>query len=76
MAAGGGGSRGDRPEHKATASSFYSGDNAAKYTAASRIVDVQTTMAERCLELVNFPASRGPQLVLDIGCGSGLSGGA
>jgi 18S rRNA (guanine1575-N7)-methyltransferase len=66
----------DRPEHVATASSFYSGESAAKYTASSRIVDVQRVMAERCVELLNFPASRGPQLVLDVGCGSGLSGGA
>ncbi len=32
-------------------------------------------MAERCLELLAFPEGE-PRAVLDIGCGSGLSGGA
>jgi SAM-dependent methyltransferase len=31
-------------------------------------------MAQRCLELLNLDASAGPQLILDVGCGSGLSG--
>lgn len=48
---------------------------AGKYTQNSRIQSIQTSMAERCLELLNFPDDV-PRLILDIGCGSGLSGGA
>lgn len=48
---------------------------AGKYTGNSRIIAIQTAMAERCIELLNF-TDDGPKLILDIGCGSGLSGGA
>lgn len=47
---------------------------AGKYTGNSRIIAIQTAMAERCIELLNF-TDDGPKLILDIGCGSGLSGG-
>ena len=49
---------------------------AGKYTQNSRMIAVQAEMAQRCIELLNFPDDAGPQLVLDVGCGSGLSGGA
>jgi ribosomal protein L11 methylase PrmA len=35
---------------------------------------IQTAMAERCIELLNFETEE-PKLLLDIGCGSGISGG-
>jgi len=47
---------------------------ASKYTGNSRIIAIQTAMAERCLELLHF-SDDGPKMILDIGCGSGLSGG-
>lgn len=46
---------------------------AGKYTQNTRIMRVQAEMAERCLELLRLPADD-PCLLLDIGCGSGLSG--
>ena len=36
--------------------------------------DVQTQMAERCVELLNIPPDSPPLLLLDLGCGSGISG--
>ena len=52
----------------------YDEVEAAKYTKRSRNVKVQRTITERAIELLNFPAGE-RKLVLDIGCGSGLSGG-
>lgn len=63
-----------RPEHIAPAEVFYGASEAEKYTSSTRMVNIQTAMAERCLELLNLPAGE-PKLLLDIGCGSGLSGG-
>lgn len=40
---------------------------------SSRIMDIQAQMTERCLELLLLPEDT-PCLLLDIGCGSGLSG--
>jgi 18S rRNA (guanine1575-N7)-methyltransferase len=45
---------------------------AKKYTANSRIVAVQADMTLRALELLNLPTEQ-QCLILDIGCGSGLS---
>lgn len=39
---------------------------------SSRITAIQAEMAYRALELLNL--SEGPKYLLDIGCGSGLSG--
>ncbi|CAO3627426.1 unnamed protein product [Cunninghamella echinulata] len=61
-----------RPEHIAPPEIFYGDDEARKYTDNSRIASIQAEMAYRCLELLNLPA--GPAYLLDIGCGSGLSG--
>ena len=63
-----------RPEHQAPPELFYSTAEASKYTQNSRIISIQAAMAERCLELLALP--RGPALLLDVGCGSGLSGDA
>jgi 18S rRNA (guanine1575-N7)-methyltransferase len=40
--------------------------------SSSRIASIQAEMAYRALELLNLPP--GPAFLLDIGCGSGLSG--
>ena len=61
-----------RPEHLMPPEQFYNEEEAAKYTNCSRIIKVQSEMAERCLELIG--ASSAPMFILDLGCGSGLSG--
>ena len=64
-----------RPEHIAPADVYYSSTEAGKYTGNSRVQTIQREMAERCIELLNFPEGA-RRLVLDVGCGSGLSGDA
>ena len=58
----------------APAEVFYDGTEAKKYTSSSRIIDVQAQMAHRCIELMALPPGH-RCFILDIGCGSGLSGG-
>lgn len=62
-----------RPEHLLPPREFYSAAGAAKYRASSRMSDVQTALAERCLELLALPPDA-PALLLDVGAGTGLSG--
>ncbi|XP_055541861.1 probable 18S rRNA (guanine-N(7))-methyltransferase [Wyeomyia smithii] len=62
-----------RPEHSAPPEIFYSEDEARKYTNNSRIIDIQVQMCERAIELLALPEDDN-HLILDIGCGSGLSG--
>eukprot|EP01130_Rhizamoeba_saxonica_P005111 TRINITY_DN2050_c0_g1_i2.p1 TRINITY_DN2050_c0_g1~~TRINITY_DN2050_c0_g1_i2.p1 ORF type:complete len:253 (-),score=67.64 TRINITY_DN2050_c0_g1_i2:76-834(-) len=38
------------------------------------MINIQTKMSERALEILNFPEEDGPKLILDVGCGTGLSG--
>ncbi|KAI8804983.1 S-adenosyl-L-methionine-dependent methyltransferase [Cladochytrium replicatum] len=61
-----------RPEHTAPPEIFYNEDEARKYTQNTRIQSIQTEMTLRALELLNLPEDE-PALLLDIGCGSGLS---
>ncbi|CAD6578391.1 MAG: hypothetical protein CYPHOPRED_000567 [Cyphobasidiales sp. Tagirdzhanova-0007] len=69
-----------RPEHIAPPELFYNDAEASKYTSNSRIQIIQAAMTERCIELLNLPSYASdssvslPSLILDIGCGSGLSG--
>lgn len=63
-----------RPEHQAPPEVFYNEEESRKYAASSRMIDIQTKMAERALELLLLPDR--PCLLLDIGCGSGISGEA
>ncbi|KAF9984319.1 hypothetical protein BGZ75_004113 [Mortierella antarctica] len=62
-----------RPEHQAPPEIVYGGDEAAKYTGNSRIAAIQAEMAARAVELLNLPEGY-PGYILDVGCGSGLSG--
>lgn len=62
-----------RPEHQAPPEIYYNEDEAKKYTQNSRIMDVQTQCSVRALELLSLPEDT-PSLLLDLGCGSGLSG--
>ena len=63
-----------RPEKMAPPELFYNEKEAGKYTENSRIITVQNEMAQRCVELLSLPDDE-KRLILDIGCGSGLSGG-
>jgi len=62
-----------RPEHQAPPEVFYNEDEAVKYTSNTRMMEIQSQMTERALELLNLPEDE-PSYLLDIGCGSGLSG--
>ncbi|KAJ4426619.1 18S rRNA (guanine1575-N7)-methyltransferase [Periplaneta americana] len=62
-----------RPEHQAPPEVFYNEDEARKYTQNSRMIDIQVKMSERAIELLALPDDE-PRLLLDLGCGSGLSG--
>ena len=64
---------GKRPEHIAPPEIFYDYDEANKYTQNTRIISIQESMTYRALELLEFKESDGPQIILDLGCGSGLS---
>ncbi|KAL6579718.1 hypothetical protein OROMI_007742 [Orobanche minor] len=63
-----------RPELQAPPEIFYNDAEARKYTSSSRIIDIQAKLSERALELLALPDDNMPRLLLDIGCGSGLSG--
>lgn len=62
-----------RPELLAPPEVFYNEEEARKYTQSSRMVDIQVQMSERAIELLVLPDEESC-LLLDIGCGSGLSG--
>ena len=68
--------RNDRPEETAPPEIFYNDIEARKYTDNSRIIKIQTALTERALELLALPEDGTPKLLLDLGCGSGLSGEA
>ena len=63
-----------RPEHTAPPDVFYNDVEARKYTTSTRIMQIQTQLTERALELLALPEDNQPKLLLDLGCGSGLSG--
>eukprot|EP00727_Mastigamoeba_balamuthi_P013475 m51a1_g8750 putative uncharacterized methyltransferase wbscr22-like (763) ;mRNA; f:85347-89972 len=63
-----------RPEHTAPPEIFYNEEMADKYASSSRMMEIQSTMTERAVELLNVPEDSPPLLLLDLGCGSGLSG--
>lgn len=62
-----------RPEHQAPPEIFYNAEEAAKYADNSRMIDIQSKMTERALELLLLPEDQ-QCCLLDIGCGSGISG--
>lgn len=63
-----------RPELTGHASLFYNKKEAKKYNSSSRMIGVQREITERAIELLRLDTTGAPQLVLDVGCGSGLSG--
>uniref|UniRef100_A0A8C2RT59 18S rRNA (guanine-N(7))-methyltransferase n=1 Tax=Capra hircus TaxID=9925 RepID=A0A8C2RT59_CAPHI len=66
-------SRGRRPELQGPPELYYDKNEARKYVRNSRMIDVQIKMTGRALELLCVPEDK-PCYVLDIGCGTGLSG--
>ncbi|GJP40155.1 hypothetical protein CLOM_g24437 [Closterium sp. NIES-68] len=65
-----------RPEQLAPPEVFYNDAEARKYTTSSRMIEIQAKLTERAVELLALPDDGTPRLLLDIGCGSGLSGEA
>lgn len=68
-----------RPELTGHASLFYNAREARKYDSSSRMVGIQREITERAIELLRLPSpgpreGGRPSFVLDVGCGSGLSG--
>ncbi|KAF7323146.1 hypothetical protein HMN09_00094900 [Mycena chlorophos] len=62
-----------RPELVAPPEIYYGDVEAKKYTQNTRNQQIQADMTYRALELLNLPPDE-PAFLLDIGCGSGLSG--
>ncbi|KAG8450660.1 hypothetical protein GDO86_003075 [Hymenochirus boettgeri] len=62
-----------RPEQTGPPELFYNEAEARKYTQNSRIMEIQSQMSERAVELLCLPEDQ-PCFLLDVGCGSGLSG--
>ncbi|KAF8136764.1 williams-Beuren syndrome critical region protein 22 [Boletus edulis] len=62
-----------RPELQAPPEIYYGDAEAKKYTTNTRNQWIQADMTYRALELLNLPPDQ-PAFLLDIGCGSGLSG--
>jgi len=62
-----------RPELTGHASLFYNQKEARKYNSSSRMIGVQREITDRAIELLRLDPNA-PALVLDVGCGSGLSG--
>ena len=62
-----------RPEQVAPADVFYGVDEAKKYTMNTRMIQIQRTITKRALQMLAIPRGQN-RLLLDIGCGSGISG--
>jgi 18S rRNA (guanine1575-N7)-methyltransferase len=62
-----------RPEAACPPDLYYDETEARKYDSSSRIIHIQREITNRALEMLNLPEDR-PSYILDIGCGSGLSG--
>jgi 18S rRNA (guanine1575-N7)-methyltransferase len=60
-----------RPEDVLPPDLYYNDSTSAKYTTSSRIQSIQSSMTHRALSLLGLTS---PSLILDVGCGSGLSG--
>ncbi|XP_063933075.1 probable 18S rRNA (guanine-N(7))-methyltransferase [Zophobas morio] len=62
-----------RPEHTAPPELYYNEREASKYQQNSRMREIQTVLTRRALELLCLP-DRKSCFLLDIGCGTGISG--
>eukprot|EP00904_Undaria_pinnatifida_P007484 jgi/Undpi1/3866/HiC_scaffold_16.g07234.m1 len=64
-----------RPELQTPPELFYNGKMSRKYNSNSRMVGIQAEISDRCIELLNIEPGKSC-FILDVGCGSGLSGEA
>jgi 18S rRNA (guanine1575-N7)-methyltransferase len=64
-----------RPEGTRPPELYYDEKEARKYDSSSRIINIQAEITERAIEMLALPEGE-PRFILDIGCGSGLSGEA
>lgn len=62
-----------RPETQNPPDLYYDDTEARKYNSSSRMINIQTEISLRAIEMLDLPSNR-PSYILDIGCGSGLSG--
>jgi 18S rRNA (guanine1575-N7)-methyltransferase len=62
-----------RPEGTAAPEVFYDAQESAKYDQSSRMRNIQTEITQRAIEMLQLPQGQ-CSYILDIGCGSGLSG--
>lgn len=62
-----------RPEGTQAPELYYDEKEAIKYHSCSRIINIQEEITERAIEMLGFPPGVS-RYILDIGCGSGLSG--
>jgi len=63
-----------RPEHISPPELFYNEKESNKYAQSSRMMQIQSQISERAIELLNLPSGKSGCLLLDIGCGTGMSG--
>ncbi len=62
-----------RPEGTKPPDLFYDETEARKYNSSSRIINIQAEITQRAIEMLGLEEGK-PAYILDIGCGSGLSG--
>lgn len=62
-----------RPEHLNPPEIFYDDKEAKKYNLNSRMVKIQNEISNRAIELLNLNPGE-EKYILDVGCGTGLSG--
>ncbi|CAK58491.1 unnamed protein product (macronuclear) [Paramecium tetraurelia] len=62
-----------RPESQLPPNLYYNQQESVKYTNCNRIINIQTQLSERAIQLLDLNLDE-CSLVLDIGCGSGISG--
>ncbi|CAM9690072.1 unnamed protein product [Chrysoparadoxa australica] len=62
-----------RPERQQPPELFYNDKEARKYNSSSRMITIQKEITNRCIELLNLEPGASAY-ILDVGCGSGLSG--
>eukprot|EP00829_Urostomides_striatus_P008930 TRINITY_DN19829_c0_g1_i1.p1 TRINITY_DN19829_c0_g1~~TRINITY_DN19829_c0_g1_i1.p1 ORF type:complete len:113 (+),score=56.49 TRINITY_DN19829_c0_g1_i1:56-394(+) len=62
-----------KTEHQLPPEQYYNEQEAAKYSNNPHIIEIQTQLTERALAILALPPEK-KALILDIGCGSGISG--
>ena len=63
-----------RPEQVAPADVFYNEEEAQKYAQNTRMIEIQRELTDRAIQILAIPEGTS-KLLLDIGCGTGISGG-